>query len=280
MNITLDFFTPKPKYPTYPPYHKGLYLEDYFMEFLIKTRPNTNRFFIPVSWTSYYNNCMPGNILQQFLDSLDSRLNYYIVSQHDDAPAQRLPSNTKVFSAGGNYTGPNCIPIPLICSPICKSSSVSKDIFCSFVGSDTHRIRNKLFNTFSKDSEFVFTQGGWDIKVSDEKLNDFISNTSRSKFALCPRGYGKSSFRLYEAMQLGAVPVYVSDDHYLPWTDELDWSEFCVLIKEEQIQDLKNILKSISDEKYNKMLERIKQIYQEYFTLDGMCNQIIKRVDT
>ena len=26
-------------------------------------------------------------------------------------------------------------------------------------------------------------------------------------------------------MQLGSVPVYVSDAHYLPWTDEIDWIE-------------------------------------------------------
>jgi len=279
MNITLDFFAPKPNYPTYPPYHQGLYLEDYFMEFLIKNQPNTKKFFIPVLWTSYYNNGMPWNILQAFLNSLNPELSYYTVSQHDDAPAQKLPPNTKVFSAGGNYSGPNCIPIPLICSAIRVPEPKTKDIFCSFVGSATHGIRNELYNTFKQDSDFLFTQGGWDITVSEDKLNHFIDVTNRSKFVLCPRGYGKSSFRLYETMQIGAVPVYVSDDHYLPWSDELDWSEFCVIIKQNQICNLKNILQSISDEKHNNMLNRIKQVYPEYFTLDAVCHQILKRVN-
>jgi hypothetical protein len=278
MTLTLEYFSPKPNYPTYPPYHQGLYLEDYFMEFLTKNRPHTSRYFIPVSWTSYYNNGMPWNVLQGFLNSLNSLLPYYVVSQHDDAPAQRLPPNTLVFSAGGNYSGPNCIPIPLICSPITKTDTTNKDIFCSFVGSATHGIRNELFNTFKNDSDFLFTQGGWDIKVSEDKLNHFINTTSKSKFALCPRGYGKSSFRLYETMQLGTVPVYVSDDHYLPWTDELDWNEFCVLVKQKDIGDLKNILLNISTEKYDRMLNKIKQIYNDYFTLEGTCEQIIKRV--
>lgn len=279
MNIPLDFFTPRPNYPTYPPYHKGLYLEDYFMDFLVKTNPITDRFFIPVSWTSYYNNGMPWNILQAFLNSLNPQLAYYTVSQHDDAPAQRLPPNTKVFSAGGNYSGPNCVPIPLICSPIDVPEPKPKDIFCSFVGSATHGVRNELYGAFKQDSDFLFTQGGWDITVSDDKLNHFIDVTNRSKFVLCPRGYGKSSFRLYETMQIGAVPVYVSDDHYLPWADELDWSEFCVIVKQEQISDLKNILQNISDEKYNSMLKRIKKVYPLYFTLDATCHQILKRVN-
>ena len=278
MQITLDFFSPKPNYPTYPPYHTGLYLEDYFMDFLFKNKPNTGRYFIPVSWTSYYNNMMPRNILQAFLNSLNQNLPYYVVCQHDDAPIEKLPPNTLIFSAGGNYSGPNCIPLPLICSSLKKPDKTDKDIFCSFVGSGTHEIRNELFKTWKDDKDFLFTQGGWDIKVSEDKLNHFITVTNRSKFALCPRGYGKSSFRLYEAMQIGAVPVYVSDDHYLPWTDELDWNDFCVLVQQKDIPNLKNILSSIDDVKYNSMLNKAKQIYDTYFTLEGMTNNILKRV--
>jgi hypothetical protein len=29
-------FRPSPKYPTYPPYHEGLYLEDYFFDWFTK----------------------------------------------------------------------------------------------------------------------------------------------------------------------------------------------------------------------------------------------------
>jgi len=281
LNITLNSnFLPSPQYATYPPYHQGLYLEDYFINWLYNSKDSqqTSVTFIPISWTSYYNNMMPIDMLQNALDSLPRNLQYYTVSQHDDAPAQRLPPNTKVFSAGGNYSGPNCIPIPLICSPITKPESIQKDIFCSFVGSSTHGIRNDIYNMFKDDIEFHFSQSGWDINVTQNKLDNFINITNRSKFALCPRGYGKSSFRLYEVMQLGAVPVYVSDHHYLPWTDELNWSEFCVLISPQDIPNIKTILKNINESSYEKMLTKSKEIYNNYFTLDSVCTNILKRI--
>ena len=32
---TFSNFRPSPKYPTYPPYHEGLYLEDYFFNWFV-----------------------------------------------------------------------------------------------------------------------------------------------------------------------------------------------------------------------------------------------------
>lgn len=40
---------------------------------------------------------------------------------------------------------------------------------------------------------------------------------SRSSLALAPRGTGPTSFRLYEAMALGAVPVYIWEGGRAPW---------------------------------------------------------------
>jgi hypothetical protein len=79
-------------------------------------------------------------------------------------------------------------------------------------------------------------------------------------------------------MQLGSVPVYISDSHYLPWSDELDWSEFCVLIKPEQINDLEEILSSYSDKQIEKMVKTAHKLYNEYFSMEGMCKQIACRL--
>lgn len=274
---TPDIFKPFPNYPTYPPYHTGLYLEDYFIDYWKSNNFFTERQFIPISWTSYYNNGLDRNVLQNFLNSLSRSGKYFVVSQHDDAPSELLPPDTLIFSAGGNVVGNNVIPIPLICSRL-KNVNINqtKDIFCSFVGSATHDIRSKLYNMY-KD-KYYFSQGGWTSKISDNKLEHFKNIASRSKFSLCPRGYGASSFRLYEVMQLNSIPVYVSDIHYLPWADELDWNEFCVLINSNQIENLENILQSIDQDKYNNMIARMNYVYENYFTLESICKQIEKRL--
>lgn len=270
-------FRPLPNYPTYPPYHTGLYLEDYFINYWKENNFITERKFIPIGWTSYYNNNLDRTLLQTYLNFLPKNDKYFVVSQHDDAPTETLPPNTLIFSAGGNVINENVIPIPLICSSLNHKTLInSKDIFCSFVGSTTHYIRSILYNTY-KD-KYYFSQSDWSPSISTDKFEHFKHILSRSKFSLCPRGYGASSFRLYEVMQFNTIPVYVSDRHYLPWTDELNWNEFCVLVNLNEIGDLDEILKSISDDKYHKMINKMNEVFTNYFTLEGVCKQIKKRV--
>ena len=129
-----------------------------------------------------------------------------------------------------------------------------------------------------KDDIYLSTKG-WDQNIHIDQFIDFINSSLESKFVLCPRGYGASSFRLYEAMQLGVVPVYISDRFWLPFTHELNWNEFCVLITEHHIENLYEILESIDDETYQKMQNKIKEVYSNYFTMEGMCSKILQMLE-
>lgn len=279
----------KADYPPYPPYHQGKYLEQYFLDFYLKNIEKfekLDRQFIPVMWTDIYIkalNIIPD--LQKDLNELDQSKKYFTVSQHDDAPAQKFPINTINFSAGGNM--PFTTPIPLICSEIPNKPIVEKDIFCSFVGSVTdggtpwgniaNQIRTKMLEVLVEKEEYVLKPKTWSTEIKNEKQDLFLNTTARSKFTLCPRGYGATSFRLYESMQLGSVPVYIYFQRpFLPFIDDINWHDICVLVDFDDIEKLDDILKSISEEKYNFMLEKIKEIYPKYFTLQGMCDNILK----
>jgi hypothetical protein len=221
------------------------------------------------------------NVQEQLDSVLSSEGKYFTVSQFDDGPFEKFPNDTLVFSAGGNREGDDIVPIPLICSPIPKELIPNKEktIFASFVGSrNTHPIRMDMCNHLSGKEGYEISSGNWSTTVPMDNFEKFLDITCSSKFGLAPRGYGKSSFRMYEILQLGTVPVYISDIHYLPWTDELDWNDFCVPVNEDEIEDIDTILKSIDDVEYNKLLENGRKIYQEYFSLEGMFRNIIKRL--
>lgn len=278
-----DKLRPPAVYPVYPPYHTGFYLEEYFSNWWKENKTDIDREYIDVFWTNIYCNAANGAAaidIQSYLNSIDTNKKYFTICQHDDGPMEKLPADTLIFSAGGNRTQGNIIPIPLICSRVTdKFINESKTILCSFVGSMTHPIRNNLLQKWGSDEDFIFAfQQHWAASVPKKNLTLFKTLTCKSKFTLCPRGYGKSSFRLYETMQLGSVPVYISDSHYLPWSDELDWSEFCVLIKPDQINDLKEILSSYSDKQIEKMVKTAHKLYNEHFSMEGMCKQIACRL--
>lgn len=270
---------PAANYPVYPPYHKGDYLEEYFYKFYITNKDlfdQTGYTYIPIFWTNVYITGHNKHLIQQYIDVLPSK-KYFTVSQHDDAVNEKLPTGTISFEAGGNKGG---IPIPLICSPLDKSlcaPSGNKDIFCSFVGSIIHgSLRHRLYSMYFRDASFYFSPQEWTSTVPQDRFNHFIDITKRSHFALCPRGYGLQSFRIYEVLQLGSIPVIVYDKDWFPFNDVLDWKTFSVLIHQNELHLLKEKLSSISDQQINEMLATGKQIYEKYFTLDGTCQQILK----
>ena len=285
--ITEERYRPNPISPTYPPYHSGLYMEEYFFYEWNRRNIQLDRQYIDIFWTNVFCNSMFAGQqyenLQQMLDGrLDPNGKYFVVSQFDDGPFERYPEDTLIFSAGGNRTEGNIIPIPLLCSPIPQyviPQKEEKTIFASFVGSvNTHRVRARMYQTLSGTTDYVLNIGNWSTQIPIQNFVNFMDVTTSSKFALCPRGYGRNSFRMYEVMQLGAIPVYISDELYLPWSDELDWNEFCVVVKEEKIGDLDARLKSISDSDYQSMQNKLREVYPKYFTLNGMFNNILKRL--
>lgn len=116
----------------------------------------------------------------------------------------------------------------------------------SFVGSsDTHAVRARILLLREPDAMLLDTasQRGWMLegaaKVSYEKRYFEVCRDSR--FILCPRGSGPSSYRLYESMQIGRAPVVISDA-WVPH-DGPDWESFCVRVAERDVEHIGAILR-------------------------------------
>jgi hypothetical protein len=286
MNIIKnELLRPKAVYPTYPAYNVGgYYLEEYFYKRWMEDSPQTERKYIDVFWTNLFcNNRFGGQPypdVQGELNNLDRGQKYFTIVHNDDGVLESLPPDTLVFDAGGLNRRYQSIAIPLICSKIPEHMIPKKEktIFASFVGSPTHRVRVNMYNHCHAIDGYKIYMSNWDVNISDSAMNLFLDVVASSKFSLAPRGNGRGSFRCYEIMQLNSVPVIISDDHYLPWSDELNWSEFSVLIDENEIPYMDEILKNISDSQYQKMLEVGKEVYDKYFSLEGMYQNIIKRI--
>jgi GNAT superfamily N-acetyltransferase len=262
-------FRVESKCAKYPPYHEGLYLEEYFYNYFIKNNIKTDILYLPIFWTNLYNNSIYNKDvydIQSYLNTLDPNLRYFTVCQHVNAPREILPPNIIIFSAGGGIidrnNNDNYIPIPLISSKI-KYSKVKKDIFCSFVGAKTHNLRNKMFDILKNDEQYYIRLYDWNLQVNKKQEKEFKNITKRSIFSLCPRGTGPTSFRLYEAIQLGTIPIYVSNKYWLPYADEINWNDICIFVTEKDLPKIKNILNDISEDKIKKMKKNIVNIYTD-----------------
>jgi hypothetical protein len=276
---------------TYPPFKNGLYLEEYFLKIINNTQPNFKRKFIPVLWTNFQIEHWfqeRKNEMQQGLDEWvlnnPSENGYFTVVQYDDGPLLNLPPNTIIYGACSGD-----IPIPLIYQDINKTIlSLSKkkfnekNILCSFVGNLTGNhiipnVREVIFNTLQNNPSFkIINSGGWTPIVNQNLQDIFINTTIDSKFALAPRGYGRGSFRFFECLQLETIPIYVWNDiEWLPFKNIIDYNNLCISIHVSEIHLLEQILLSITEEQYNKMIEYYHTI-KYLFELEGMTNQIIQ----
>ena len=102
--------------------------------------------------------------------------------------------------------------------------------------------------------------------------------TSRSKFTLCPRGYGKNSFRMYECMQLGSIPIYIYDDDWRPFKDILNWDDFSISIHYNQLDTLKSKLESLTEDNIKLMSENCIKVYDSFFSLESVCKIITSSI--
>ena len=271
----------------YPPHHSGDHLEEYFLKFWEEKK--SKRKLIPVHWTAVYNHRSKEGLgkgtpngklreeLQRYLNSLDRKEKYFIVCTHDDAPSEVLPPDTIVFGAGGNSNRINT-PVPLTSSDHKDTRDVIRTIPISFVGSVTHNIRVSLLNSMYQKPGVVISADNWSPTITKDKQNLFKNLAEQSIFSLCPRGYGATSYRLYESMQLGSIPVYVSDKHLLPWKESIDWNSFCVVRTEKQIVTLYDELINFKGSRVIEMQNKLQKIWNEYFSIEGASRQIANRV--
>lgn len=271
----------------YPPFKNGQYMEEYFLNYIRTneiSQDKQGRKYIPALWTNFQTAEWFPNMRDEMQRALDKWINdnpstpgYYVVVQHDDGPMLRLPPNTKIYGAcTGN------IPLPLIYEDvenklenIEKKTFKNKNILCSFVGSITHGVRKNIIDMYKSNTKFKFVlRNGWTNNVEHNHQTDFIDYTINSKFALAPRGYGRSSFRFFEILKLGTIPIYVWDDkNWLPYSDIIDYDSFCITIHISEIDILEEICLSINEKKYEKMLLKYQEI-RNIFDLEYMCKYI------
>lgn len=97
---------------------------------------------------------------------------------------------------------------------------------------------------------------------------------AHSQFSLCPRGFGRTSFRLTETVQMGRIPIYVySDVAWVPYADMFE--QFGYMSQVGKVADLAKKLKTeISKHQIRDMEKVLEEIAPTHFTMPGVMNQI------
>ncbi len=103
---------------------------------------------------------------------------------------------------------------------------------------------------------------------------EWVPVMARSRFSLCPRGYGRNSFHLAETLQLGLVPVVVHTDvPWIPYAARVEAEAASV----SSVFGLPWLLLRLSrqtDAQVEAREEGARRLAASHFTLDGLAGQI------
>jgi len=262
----------------YPAHQRNKLIEEYFLEFVNREKVNSKYTYLPIMWTGYHIRNNWGNdfhSVQQFCNSLPKDNTYFTIVQYDDGIKIDMP-NLITFSCCGNKSNVlNDVPIPLICDRH-NVKKKNDDFLVSFIGRIGSKVRPKMFSELSG-------KPGFHLQDSGDNTSLFLEYLTRSTFSLCPRGYGISSFRLYESLEIGSIPIYIvgdDDEFWLPFSKDVDWEKASILLKESQICKIPEIVHTMNISEIEERRSYINSIYETYFTMEGCSRQILNQIET
>lgn len=261
--------------------YRGPWIEDFFYRNWIKNRISSHFTYLPVLFASFFlqaqtHKYLPfefkrtyGDMLE-LLQNIDSKKMYFTLLGMYDFPIWEwdiFPKNVLVFAESGEGD----VPIPLLKGDG-RFLVGKKDILVSFMGSlsgfsDATKVRSRMYDALRDFAYFG----------QDKNWREIMA---RSTFSLCPRGIGRTSFRLYEALSLGSIPVYIYDDFpWLPYQDVVDWSELAILLHVKDVGKLPDILSGYSKDRIRAMQQRIEGMYNDFFTYEGVFKNILRMLE-
>lgn len=121
------------------------------------------------------------------------------------------------------------------------------------------------------------------IKTDPEQTRrEYVDNMLNSDYALIVKGDGNYSYRLYEALSLGRVPVLLDTDCILPLENVIDYDKFVVRVPYWDVYHLDRIVAAhydhISSQEFTDMQQRAREAYENYLRVDAYLRYVTTEI--
>lgn len=275
-------FQPDSQMFKYPKHNKDYGVEQDFYKYLTEnidlmaeTPDQADWHYLPVFWTRWHLNHDYGKLgLDELQKEVDSTIindaKTFTICQYDDGPVANLGKAVVFLSSRKDETG---IDIPLLSSPHSKPFfKPAKKYLSSFVGRlSTQPLRQEMAKCLQDmDSTFIYD--------GDKGTKFFVKKTLESYVALCPRGYGGSSFRLFESMQLGVVPFLIGDIDTRPFKKFINWNGISFFSNASD--NIRDMLETFNKSELTLMGGRAEIVWKEELSYQNWCKYVIKELET
>lgn len=151
----------------------------------------------------------------------------------------------------------------------------------SFIGRSSGLVRKRIIRharahpypdvLVEDTSEAALRQVGYPADLSRR----YAEVMAASKFALCPRGWGTGSVRLFEACEMGIAPVILADGW--PPVKGPDWA-FAIFIPERHVARIDSTVRSHESE-WAERGEAARAAFRSYFAIDVTARRLYEAIE-
>jgi hypothetical protein len=264
----------------YPQHNADFGIEQDFLRYLRRTpgalAPSAQAatwHYLPAFWTRWHFNHDWGRVDNDLLTRLAHGAMFdaertFTVCQNDDGPMVDLGA-TQLFLA--SRKSPVGIDVPLLSVPLWAPRIPRRRRFLAgFIGRlSTHPLRERMALAL-EGREDVFVTG--DLTGPKRFAKAILS----CRIGLSPRGYGGSSFRLYEIAQLGRVPYLIGEWDTRPFKRFIDWD--AISLWSATPEEAPAVIDSKSPAELDAMGRRAARVWADDLTFGKWCRYVLREL--
>lgn len=129
---------------------------------------------------------------------------------------------------------------------------------------------------------FILRNGFWAYGI-DDKIRariEYADTVINSDYALVMRGGGNFSYRLYEVLSCGRIPIFINTDCVLPYDEFIDWEDLCIWIEDFEINKIEQKIlqynNNTSGDEFIKKQKQIRNVYEEWISPLGFHKNLYR----
>jgi hypothetical protein len=126
----------------------------------------------------------------------------------------------------------------------------------------------------------LLPSGELDAARMETVRREYVQNMVQSDYAICARGGGNFSYRLYEALCCGRIPVFVDTDCVLPFHSEIAWKDYCVWVGEREVDQVAakvaDFHASLSDRQFVELQQECRRLWESHLSPEGFFANFYK----
>ncbi len=158
-----------------------------------------------------------------------------------------------------------------------------------------HMLRAQALDHLEKspvvDTSFIIRRNFWggatlshgqDLARMRVLRREYLANIVDTDYTLCVRGAGNFSYRLYETLSCGRIPVFVDTDCVLPYEFCVDWNDYVVRVDSTELSQIGEKVaafhNAMTPEEYVACQHRCRELWEEKLSPEGFFSEMWRHV--